>query len=153
MTYRLLTPKDIEFAKNVILWIKTANEAGYDLYGKRPWYPNSIDIEKSRLFWRIRTGKKPLDYPPPRAYSCPWYEVVEDLEPHYGQEFFKWEDGKESKVVLNQCVYDLIDEEDDGSCILGFGPWRFKVWKMKQDEIRHECFSYAIQRMPELERK
>jgi len=24
---------------------------------------------------------------------------------------------------------------------------------MKQNEIRHECFSYAIQRMPELEKK
>lgn len=80
MTWNSTTEEEIKTAQRVVLWIKTARESGY---GAEDWLPTYSDILKSALFERLRNGKEPLPFPPPRAMSCPWYAVVEDVGPHY----------------------------------------------------------------------
>ena len=86
MTWKPVTPDQRELFEQVMLWIRTVRETGakYGLmqYGS-DWLPSSADFDKSALLERIRSGHKPLDEPPPVAYSCPWYAVVEDRGPHY----------------------------------------------------------------------
>jgi hypothetical protein len=75
----ILTDRDLHILDAMVKWIATAR-AGY----KNPeWLPSEVDIRKSRLFWRLRSGKEPLPAPPPKAYSCPWYEVVEEERAHW----------------------------------------------------------------------
>jgi hypothetical protein len=80
MTWTPVTQDDILTVQRIVLWIKTARAAGY---GGPEWLPSPSDVSKSALYERIRSGKLPLEYPPPRALSCPWYAVVEDPGPHY----------------------------------------------------------------------
>lgn len=80
MTWASTTAEQLELARGVVLWIETARAAGY---GGSNWLPSDADIYKSALFERIRSGKRPLDEPPPRGFSCPWYALVEDRGPHY----------------------------------------------------------------------
>ena len=37
---------------------------------------------KSALFARLLSGKAPLVHPPPRAFSYPWYALIEESGPH-----------------------------------------------------------------------
>lgn len=85
MTWTPITRDQIEFGQQIVLWIKTARAAGYSSMGG-DWLPSSADFSKSALLERIRSGKKPLKYPPPRGLACPWYAVVEDAGPHYAMD-------------------------------------------------------------------
>jgi hypothetical protein len=68
---------------NMISWIRIARRERYAHDVSPNWLPHGIDLLKSRLFWRLRSGKLPLPYPPPTAWSCPWYELIEDVRPHW----------------------------------------------------------------------
>lgn len=60
--------------QDVFLWIRTAREA----YGQLDWLPTLADVDHSALFQRIRSGKKPLPFPPGRAFSYPRYELYDE---------------------------------------------------------------------------
>lgn len=78
-----LFERDVVLLEHAMLWIRTVREAGNPSY-TADWVPRGrADYLKSRLFWRIRSGKTPLQYAPPCAYSCPWYELIEEDRPHY----------------------------------------------------------------------
>lgn len=137
----ILTEREYQTCNAMLKWIETARNSGGFGYGP-DWLPTSVDIIKSRLFWRIRSGKEPLEYPPPRAYSCPWYEVVEDGKPHslwegvYISKDLALHEGKPIAIIA-QCGY-AIDRMNDKLPlsepeVVGYGPWRFKVWKQDDD--------------------
>lgn len=109
-------------------WIETVWAARQDM----KWLPGEIDCLKSRLFWRIRSGKSPLPSPPPTAYSCPWYEVIEEIRPHFLWEEVRFYEPRENQpetvAVIAQCQYVVIDRSDPKKTIVGFGPWRFRIW-------------------------
>lgn len=164
-----LFERDVKLLQACMLWIHTARGCGRLGYGPN-WLPGHVDFLKSRLFWRIRSGKAPLPSAPPTSYSCPWYEVVEDGVPHstgpanwthfypVGSEFF----GKTLErglASINQCLYDIIDERD-GAYVVGYGPWRFRVYSGTYDQTYLDANQKAatraeptwyIQRAPELE--
>lgn len=111
------------------LWVETVRQV--PRYGPT-WEPNDIDIAKSRLFWRIRSGYQPLPWAPPTAYSCPWYEVVEDMGNHSC--FECWRGPETSPIghdywVIAQCVYDQIEELADNQYIVGYGEYRFLIFR------------------------
>lgn len=40
--------------------------------------PTPADVDHSSLLLRLLAGKEPFENPPPRAYSYPWYRLLED---------------------------------------------------------------------------
>lgn len=65
-------------------WLKTLWNVGYMGAGHFPAEPRSefpvIEVEdvlKSALLQRIRSGRRPLPFPPPTRQGMPWHEVVE----------------------------------------------------------------------------
>lgn len=134
----ILTRRDYGHCVAMVKWIETARASGLVGYGPE-WLPTGVDIEKSRLFWRLRSGKAPLPHAPPTCYSCPWYEVVEELTPHWTHEC--WVGGKEMLLhklhaFIGQCPYEVekINHSDGSPEIVTFGPWRFKVWAGKHPQ-------------------
>ena len=68
-------------------WLKTLWNVGYMGAGHFPAAPRSefpvVEIEdvlKSALLQRIRSGRRPLPFPPPTRQGMPWHEVVESEE-------------------------------------------------------------------------
>lgn len=82
MTWKSITPEELELCKQFMLYVQTARNTGYAFVRPDGW-PAEVDIIKSALFERIRSGKQPLDEPPPIGFACPWYAVVEDPGPHF----------------------------------------------------------------------
>lgn len=109
------------------------------------WEPSVIDLTKSRLFWWIRSGHEPLPYPPPTAYSCPWYElVVEADRNHSSLEFHIAKEGAfggvfDGQVLIAQCPYKIIEKRSETEYIVGFGPYRFLAFRdpeMRIEELK-----------------
>lgn len=148
----ILTRRDVGYCLAMVRWIHTARSSGSFRYGP-DWLPTAVDIEKSRLFWRLRAGKQPLPHRPPTCYSCPWYEVVEELTPHWTHEC--WTAGKElgfdrPHALIGQCPYAIEKiNHDEGSVeIVSFGPWRFKLWAGKHPR-NEKVDGFYIQRIEE----
>ena len=117
----ILTERDLHYCMAMVKWIRTARKFGGSWYDSS-WLPDEPDIRKSRLFWRLRSGKQPLPHPPPTAYSCPWYELIEEDRPHWAYEVSVYNE----KAHVAQCSYDIIETNDNGNPIrIAFGPWEF----------------------------
>ena len=117
----ILTRRDESICLAMAAWIAIARER----YGK-DWLPGSADICKSRLFWRLRSGKPALKSPPPTAYSCPWYELIDESErAHWAYDMHDWE----GIPYFAQCPYKLLERDESGKpSKVSFGPYTFKCW-------------------------
>lgn len=122
----------------IIEWLQIVNRERKDY--RTSYCPTSNDWKKSALFRRLRDGKKPLKYPPPRSFSYPWYSVIEDPTPHLCDVGVGYEPGT---IIVNQCQYNIIDEVDDVFTI-SYGKYKFKLWK---DELNSHksIFNWYIQ--------
>lgn len=131
MTWQSTTQEQMEIAKGVVLWIETARAAGY---GGPNWLPSDADIYKSALFERIRSGKRPLDEPPPRGLSCPWYALIEDRGPHYVSDAWRGDGGmiKPDTFVVFQHPYQIVEERSEHEFVVRDGyratSYRFLLW-------------------------
>lgn len=162
----IMTEADVRLCQAMSLWIQTARGSKAFSYGPE-WVPSYADIIKSRLFWRIRSGKPPLPHPPPTSFSCPWYEVIEELRPHYCFEARPAAVLGERRASVCQDGYDIIAERPDGSYTLGYGPYRFRLWREEAkwraehadivarwpDKYPSATDAWLIQREPDLESK
>jgi hypothetical protein len=139
----VLTERDVYIAEALVQWIQIAQKK----YGPT-WFPNYVDIQKSRLFWRLRSGKELLEEPPPTAFSCPWYELVEEPDrPHWAY------DGHlhEGQIYLAQCRYDLLEYDIETKVhVVAFGSYVFRCW---QGPSPHGPFGWYVQRDLQLEAK
>jgi hypothetical protein len=131
----LLTEHEAQICEAMSLWIATVRQGGSAWY--KDWLPGRVDIEKSRLFWRLRSGKEPLPHRPPTAYSCPWYEVVEETDrPHWA---FDGGHEREGIVSFAQCGYKVEDRDAAGApSRVSFGPWQFRCWIGPAENGTHE---------------
>ena len=123
----VLDERDMNLMRWYQLWIDTVRKAK-----KTPeWLPSHADIMKSRLFWWIRSGHDPLPYPPPCAYSCPWYEVVTEDGNHGAMQFdiLPEHSVAPGKALISQSIYDVIEKRPDTEYIVGFGPYRFRAFR------------------------
>jgi hypothetical protein len=73
-----------QIALDTAEWLKTLWTVGYMGAGSFPAQPRTAfpaveveDVLKSALFARIRQGKRPLPFPPPKHHGLPWHELVE----------------------------------------------------------------------------
>lgn len=121
----VLTEREASICLAMAEWIRVVRKERATLEGSE-WLPSRVDIIKSRLFWRLRSGKRPLLVPPPTAYSCPWYELIEESDrPHWAYEVREWE----GSAYIAQDRYEIVDRATDGSLsVVRFGPWLFRVW-------------------------
>ena len=117
----ILTRRDEAICLAMSEWIRIARKRnGAD------WVPSAADICKSRLFWRLRSGKRPLPHPPPTAYSCPWYELIDEPDrPHWAYDMGEWD----GETFFAQCRYEVLARGDDGKpARVKFGPYEFRCW-------------------------
>ncbi len=117
----ILTRRDESICLAMVEWIEIARERN----GK-DWLPGSADICKSRLFWRLRSGKSALPSPPPTAYSCPWYELIDEYErPHWAYDMHEWN----GETFFAQCRYKVLTRDESGKpSRVKFGPYEFRCW-------------------------
>lgn len=117
----ILTRRDEAICLAMSEWIRIARQG----YGS-DWLPGSADICKSRLFWRLRSGKPALPSPPPTAYSCPWYELIDEPErPHWAYDMGEWN----GETFFAQCRYKVLARDDVGKpARVKFGPYEFRCW-------------------------
>lgn len=143
----ILTERDLHIARSVVHWLAivqghdgpTNKRADY----YRKWLPGEPDLMKSRLFWRIRAGYKILKAAPPTAYSCPWYELIEEDRPHTCWDDFHLFEGQ---VSIAQCRYELpIFDFKESKGVARFGPYLFNVWKAPCQQ-REGKMSWYVQR-------
>lgn len=132
----ILTKRDYAHCEAMVLWIGTVRAARKDSSWYGPsWLPGGVDIQKSRLFWRIRSGKKPLPEPPPTCFSCPWYELVESAGPHSCLEIWftdetAWAKDMPGEVVICQCGgYKVIERKSEDEAIVQFGSIQYRIWR------------------------
>lgn len=145
----ILTMRDLNISRAVVAWIEIARKK----YGQ-DWLPSDADFMKSRLFWRLRTGIKPLKYPPPTAFSYPWYEVVEQKDrPHWAYELHAYPAGSNMIVgydignsdgiaFISQCPYLVSKWADDSKLVpeeVTYGDYRFKVFIGPHETIRYDA--------------
>jgi len=119
-----LFERDIKLLLDYQKWVETAKKSGGVHY--QNWTPGTVDMLKSRLFWRIRSGKEPLPEAPPTAYSCPWYELIEVPGPHDVWEEIRVYEKKFCSVA--QCRYEVLEQHEDGILILKYNCYKFKAW-------------------------
>lgn len=128
----VLLTRDINLLEAYTEWVTTVRKESHRGYGEH-WLPGYPDWIKSRLFWRIRSGKKPLKYAPPTCWSCPWYEVIEMPEVHTTIEPIRIIDD-EGKIFacVAQCKYGVVQsgslEGPDHAATISYGHYHFKVW-------------------------
>lgn len=110
-------PKEVQALFKVL---EIREENGYDF--PRDLGHFKISIRKSALFNRLMEGKEPLPIPPPKAFSYPWYELIEDGY-GYPYEVWKAEDnffGDFPAVGIDQSIWKLIEEKGENDYIVSY---------------------------------
>lgn len=153
----ILTMRDLNISRAVVSWIEIARKK----YGQE-WLPSDTDFIKSRLFWRLRSGFKPLPDPPPTAFSCPWYEVIEEKErPHWVHELLSYPSGSsmlfnfdlngaDGMAFISQCPYLITKWSDDSKLVpeeVTYGPYKFRVFKGQHETIRYNTVTKTAGRV------
>jgi len=132
----VLTQDAYDTCRAMITWIRTVRKErfGDPAYGEG-WLPTDVDMQKSRLFWRCRSGKEPLLMAPPTAYSCPWYEVVEEMDrPHWAYDGCIQNTGTRKLAFIAQCPYEILElADDEKSAIVKFNMWKFRIFIGQQE--------------------
>lgn len=78
---------------------------------------------KSALFHRLLSGKPALPFPPPTAFSYPWYDVVETPGPFsvmVGDDLFApWKDNP-TRLGINQCGWTRLGSNPAAQALSAF---------------------------------
>lgn len=118
-----LTSEQVSFAKNCMIeWIQIAHKEGYfdfleRVNGKEGMSILYNEIWHSALLERLLHGKDALPQPPPRAFSYPWYFLLEHGSDTVTDIGF-WKDGT---VAINQGSYLIEEKISDNEYILRYG--------------------------------
>ena len=115
-----LDPQLAQIALDTAEWLKTLWNVGYMGAGSFPAQPRSAfpaveveDVLKSALFARIRQGKRPLPFPPPKHHGLPWHELVESKDATHtvDSDIVRDEDGLPLGATIETCADWHIVEE------------------------------------------
>ncbi len=99
--------------------------------------PTDVDADHSSLLFRLLEGKEPLPQPPPRAYSYPWYSLVETGGPELCEAYPHFDDymkmGHERPfAVVNQSLWKIVGKDGDTYLLEWYTrdtefPWQAKL--------------------------
>jgi hypothetical protein len=149
---RPLTDAEQVLGVRMLRWLRIRRTwAGW----RDPLLPTDADIVKSALFERLRSGREPLDFPPPIGLDCPWYAVVEDPGPHradtWGIEFEGRVWAGPGEVAILKNIYLILERvpEQTGNPqnptdqvftiqdkYPKDSPYRFRLWYEEEEDIR-----------------
>ena len=98
-------------------------EVGYPDKG-----PTPADAWHSALLQRLLDGKDPLPVPPPRAYSYPWYALIENgrstghLDIHLYPHGVPVLDDDRPRVTICQGIWDIVEDQGNDIYIVEWAP-------------------------------
>ena len=134
MVWKSVTADEQTLFRQIMLWIRTVRQTGQK-YGlsqySEVWLPSDIDLLKSALLERIRSGLAPLDEPPPVGYACPWYALVEDAGPHYVSDVHSAGMSDGHTLFVCQNPFTVYERRGDHDLIVGDArgtSYRFRLW-------------------------
>lgn len=139
-----------KIARAVVLWLFVAAEQGRGF----PDSPNilRIDMDHSCLLQRLLSGTPPLPKPPPKHFSSPWYELIDD---GFASPLEVWEiKAKKDRGLIEHFGDALFIDKEPWSIVERRGPndWLVKhsrdenVWRVwstgkregMEDEAEHK---------------
>lgn len=107
-------------------WINVARRERYAY----DWLPGDVDLVKSSLFSRLRSGKPALASPPPTAGSYPWYKLIDQPErAHWASELYVHKTEGEIAYIA-QCPYIIHTYSDKDEMLpfsVSFGKYFFRT--------------------------
>lgn len=102
--------------------------------------------EKSALFARLLNGKSPFIFPPPCAYSYPWYEVIEENGPWslsveaQQLEDILWENlHGEQQILIEQTPWKILSKDSDTEIKVTFGKWETLDFQWVLKKVKKSC--------------
>lgn len=135
INYQLLTKEDKEELKNLL---EEDSEESFKQYILDCTILHNGD-EKSALFYRLLHNKAPLIYPPPCAYSYPWYSIIEENRTHEllldANSINELLDNGE--INIEQTAWEVLEIISPMEAIVTYGQWKnlgFK-WKLSMKKI------------------
>lgn len=123
----------------LIRWLEIRAEFGTPFPGSL--ISLTTDIAHSSLLERLLAGREPLLKPPPKRYSYPWYELVEDgqarLSADYEVFFLSAADSalwSPDRRLVNICqhLWTIVGERD-GSFILTYDADPDSRWSLSKE--------------------
>ncbi len=111
-----LTQEQVDFAvRQVVQWMRTCEDHNRST--------RAVDADHSSLLRRLLHGKPLLEKPPPRRFSYPAWEMVEEAEVQIHDMWehdraYVYHDGKEVQVegpvvVIDQCAEYVWDDKEN----------------------------------------
>lgn len=119
-------------------WNNVARDAGYS---------TGIDsvlanIDHSALLHRLLEGKEIYPSPPPRAFSYPWYALLEGKAGDHNEvHFHPNHDGREV-VVINQAVWEFVRYEDED--LIARWPATGLMVRCRKSSNEHVPFNWTV---------
>ena len=101
----------------------------------------SADVDHSSLLRRLLAGKEPLPEPPPRSFSYPWYEIVEQGHAERCCAYFN-----DGEVTINQCSDWTIVEWGETTWTVTH-PGAPGQWILWYADALHSDFGWRMQRV------
>jgi len=84
------------------------------------------DIDHSALLERMLDGEVPLPKPPPRAFSCPWYSLVDE---GYGRPY-EVEEIDDKTLLIDQDTWTILEERSFESWIVSYETMPDTKWEV-----------------------
>lgn len=129
-----------DIVHKVLLWLDIHDDPEHKIpvgYSQR-----RTDAAHSALLSRLLEGKPPLPQPPPRAFSYPWYKLIDDgkdenCEVCLGTGYYK------GQVIINQAPWNLISQVSETEFLVEWAvtKLRARVWKVHN----HSSFCWNIE--------
>jgi hypothetical protein len=143
------TPAQRQLIVDALRWARAMVGAGRTLD-----FITDESIERSSLLKRIRSGKQPMDLPPPTSFGQPWYEILESptdrahvvdcdgristLAELLGTQDLSSTVRAQMIVKINGCPWDIVRIVHFGSVFLvryGQHPQRFLLSRMESAPV------------------
>lgn len=129
---------------------------------RQRYAPEKAFVQRSALMTRIMSGKKPLDFPPPKNGNFPWYELIDSSEPigvnlgvigapyEVQKKFFELP--KENKLCVNQNAWEIEWLNEDGEKFIDWlSRWSKEVLSGDlSNRLVNEGLSIAENLVPEI---
>lgn len=103
----------------LLRWLQIREENGIGFPPNLPQF--CADVDHSSLLKRLLEGTEPLPIAPPRAYSYPWYQLIED---GYGYPLEVWEapdnffSTEYQTLIIDQCAcWKVLEKLSENSWI------------------------------------
>lgn len=111
-----------------------------------------IDMEHSALLPRLISGKEPYIYPPPKAYSRPWYKLLDNNGAVICTKIFEDSWNGKQRIVMQNWGWDLVQKNSDKEYIVRYSEEEGTLWLLKNVPEKTEEYFASINAPAVIER-